>query len=143
MKRLTMLLVSMMILVFCATSAIADPKMLPADAMVQVNCNGDNTATVNISGVEVESVDFYRYFLPTKPLGAGSSFTINLDEGRRFNFTFDGGYFAGLAPELSKHATFGGAAFLGNNANMIDIDSGGSNGSSFVVTCPAVKVASN
>lgn len=119
--------------------ACAAPKALPAGSLVSAVCNGDNTATVNISGVQVESMEMYKYFLPLERLTSATSYAVNLDEGRRFNFTFDGGFYAGLSKEMAKRYGYP-ASFLGNN---MDVDNSDDRGAAFIITCPSVKVKTN
>ena len=134
MKKLSILSVLLVALSTLSTTAFAEPKALPAGTMVNAVCVG-STATVTVSGVAVESMEYYYYFKPLDRVGAGNVYSFNLDDGRRFNFTFAGGYYAGLSAEMSKRYGYP-ASFLGQN---IDIDNSNPLGAAFVITCPSVR----
>jgi hypothetical protein len=78
--------------------AYASTKMLPKGVTVSAAIDGD-VATVTISGVTPSNVQYYSYE-GVKDLGPRNTFTVNLREGRRFNFTFDAGNYALLVPDM-------------------------------------------
>lgn len=131
MKKILVLCIVMMVAMVSA--ACAEPKALPAGAIVSATCNGDGTASVMVVGVPVESFEKYNYFYPKEVVSGAGPYVIKLDEGRRFNFTFANGFYAGLAKEMAKKYGYA-PNFLGQN---IDVDSSNENGACFIVTCPA------
>lgn len=134
MKKMVMIGLIVVLTIITATVVYATPKSLPAGTTVSAVCNGDNTATVLVNGVRVEKFDKYHYFKNTESTSGSNRVVLDLNEGRRLNFTFDGGYYAGLSKEMAKK--YYGASFLGAN---IDIDDSDPHGAAFIVTCPVVK----
>jgi len=134
MKRFMILAVSLFVIAGLVGFANADPKALPAGALVSAVCNGDGTATVSVSGVKVEAVHNY-YYLTDEEVVAGPKFTRALDAGRRFNFEHGGGFYAGVSKEMAKKYGFP-PSFLGDN---IDVDNSDPRGACFIITCPAVR----
>lgn len=129
MKKFLAVTVAMIFL--SAGVAMATIKSLPKGAIVEAVCNADNTATVKISGVKVETLEKYFYFKDLETVSGSNNVTFDLNDGRRFNFTFDGGYYAGLAGEMAKRYGYS-PTFLGSN---IDVDDSDPRGAAFIVTC--------
>jgi hypothetical protein len=103
MKKIGIIGLMLLLLVAFAGLAQATPKMLPDGAVVSAEISG-STATVNIRGAKVVDVEYYGYE-GVKHLGAVNTFTVNLREGRRFNFVFrDGGeYYALITPDMHSY----------------------------------------
>lgn len=96
MKKIIM---AMVVVLAMAGSAFAAPKMVPEGTVVSAVISG-SVATVTISGVKPLNVEYYSYE-GVKDLGPVSTFTVNLREGRRFNFTFgQEAYYALLTPDM-------------------------------------------
>jgi len=114
------------ILVLMAGSVFATTALLPAGSKVSATVDvASRTATVIIVGAEVSGVEFYAYE-GVKNLGAVNEFTVNIREGRRFNFTV-GGQYALLTPEMSAYPP----DFFGSGIGM---DCGNLSGCAFLIT---------
>ena len=101
--------VSLLVVMAIALPAIAKekPKLLPEGVVVSAVVNKiDKTATVTITGIKLVKVEFYAYE-EVKEIDPNTSFTVNIREGRRFNFSFkaeDGkAHFALLTPEMAAY----------------------------------------
>ena len=96
MKKIIM---AMAVVLAMAGSAFAAPKMVPEGTFVSAVVAGSR-ATVTIQGLKPVNVEYYSYE-GVKDLGAVSTFTLNLREGRRFNFTFgQEAYYVLLTPDM-------------------------------------------
>jgi opacity protein-like surface antigen len=114
-----------------AGSAFAAPKMVPEGTVVSAVISG-SVATVTIQGVKPLNVEFYSYE-GVKELGGVSQFTLNLREGRRFNFTFGPeAYYALLTPDMYSWPP----DFVGSG---IKIDCSDPRGCAFIIVPPATK----
>jgi len=103
MKKISLffLLAIVAVCVVCGPVVAGETKMLPTGAKVSATVGG-NSATVTISGIDPEMVEYYNHGKVVY-LGAVKSFTINLDEGYRFNFKFGGGKYVLLTPEMKDY----------------------------------------
>jgi len=142
-KVLSIFAVLISIFIFSGMALAGDVGELPTGTSVCAVCNGDNTATVKITGVSVKNYAMFSYYQDTQNLGAVNEVKHNLDKSRRFNFTFDKGW-AGLDGAIKKGSAYGGASFLGDNIDIDDRDPHNPNkinpnGACFVITCPTVK----
>ncbi|MDD3497952.1 MAG: hypothetical protein PHH24_00395 [Candidatus Moranbacteria bacterium] len=113
------------VMVFSAGLVFAETALLPDGTVVSAAVDVANkTATVRISGVNPDNVEFYAYEGVEK-FGAVNEFTVNLNEGRRFNFTVNGKY-ALLTPEMAAYPP----EFFGPGIGM---DCGNSGGCAFLI----------
>lgn len=124
MKYLVITLLAVM-LALSAAIASAETALLPEGANVHAVVSGA-TATITITGVKPANVEFYSYE-GVKNLGAVSTFTINLREGRRFNLTFG-------SPAKYSLLTADMANFPTGTSGAISIDCSDPRGCAYIVT---------
>ena len=94
------LLMAMALVCVVCGSAMAETEMLPAGAKVSAIVSGD-IATVTITGVTPDDVEFYSY-KKVVHLGPVTTFKIDINQGYRFMFTFGGGFYVLLTPEMAE-----------------------------------------
>lgn len=101
MKKIVMIGMIVILLFALTGLASATPKLVPEGTVASADVSGA-TATIAIRGVDIVDVELYNHE-GVKHLGAVNTFTINLREGRRFNFKFkssDGEYYALITPDM-------------------------------------------
>jgi hypothetical protein len=130
MKRTFAVMIAVMFIVGFVTTVNAATKLLPAGSIVSAAISGD-TATVNITGVMPKNVEFYSYE-GVKSLGSVNTFTVNLREGRRFNFVYGEGTYALLTPDMITYPP----DFVGPG---IAIDNSDPRGCAFIIVRTATR----
>lgn len=99
-KIMASLLMGMALVCVVCGPVLAETEMLPEGAKVSATISGD-VATVTITGVTPEDVEFYSY-KKVVHLGPVTTFKVNINQGYRFNLKFGGGFYALLTPEMAE-----------------------------------------
>jgi len=93
-KRMTTVLVALVVGLFFAGSVSARTAMVPDGTVVSAKVDMEKkTATVTITGLQSTGIEIYSYKGVEKLTGASTStstFQMNLREGRRFQIVFEG-----------------------------------------------------
>lgn len=122
-----------LLLIALAITANATPKLVPEGTVVSADVTGA-TATVTITGVTPVDVELYGHE-GVKHLGPVATFTVNLREGRRFNFKFKNDvseYYALITPDMVNYPQ----DFLGPG---VALDCNNPNGCCFVICTKKTK----
>lgn len=88
MKKLLLCLVVLVVGFMFTGQAQAEPKDLPAGALVSATLDkATGLATVTVTGVKVVKLEYYAW--DSIRVTKGNSMTVPVKEGRRFNFVFE------------------------------------------------------
>lgn len=98
MKKSMLVAMAVMAILAVGSWASAATKLLPKGAKVSASVTSDGMAQITVSGFDPEKIEYYAYD-GIKEV-SGSTATVDLREGRRFQVVFGGGFYSLLTPEM-------------------------------------------